>query len=283
MARSARRLRSARPEDAPHIEAFLRERADTSMFLRSNLRHHGPCGGDAAVATRMWLDGDPIAGVIGLTTHGYMTVQMPSGIPGDLRAVLQGETVAGMTGPPEQVAELLSVLDLSHAAESPGPRIEPLYRLNLCDAKVPDGETRLRSASTKDLPSLALWRAATNEEILGLAGSVEEAADQLSVMIGDDRLRVLEANGQPVSMTGFNATLPDMVQIGGVYTPPSLRRRGYARRAVALHLLEARAAGVETAILFAANAPACRAYEAIGFQRIGSYRLVMFKTTRRIG
>ena len=38
---------------APLGDAFLRARSDTSMFLRSNLRAFGPCGGKSPHATRM--------------------------------------------------------------------------------------------------------------------------------------------------------------------------------------------------------------------------------------
>ena len=89
--------------------------------------------------------------------------------------------------------------------------------------------------------------------------------------------------GAPVAKTGFNAVLPDMVQVGAVYTPPDLRGRGYARRAVALHLAQARDLGVQRAILFSANAAASRAYEAIGFQRVGAYRVALFDHPLEVG
>jgi predicted GNAT family acetyltransferase len=60
--------------------------------------------------------------------------------------------------------------------------------------------------------------------------------------------------------------LPDVVQVGGVYTPPALRGKGHARLALALHLAEARGKGVGRAILYAFSEPAARAYRAIGFQ-----------------
>ena len=84
-------------------------------------------------------------------------------------------------------------------------------------------------------------------------------------------------------MTALNARLPDMVQIGGVYTPPEQRGRGHARTAVALHLAALRAAGVDTAILFASGPAACRAYEAIGFERIGTYALSFLSAPVVIG
>jgi predicted GNAT family acetyltransferase len=71
--------------------------------------------------------------------------------------------------------------------------------------------------------------------------------------------------------------LPDVVQIGGVYTPPALRSRGYARAVVAGSLAAAAAMGVGRSILFTGrdNVAARRAYESIGYRRIGDYGLVV--------
>ena len=93
---------------------------------------------------------------------------------------------------------------------------------------------------------------------------------------------LLEEAGRPVSTTGFNATLDEAVQVGGVWTPPRLRGRGYARAAVAASLLEARSAGVRRSVLFTGpeNLPAQKAYEALGFRQVGSYRLVLLRPRR---
>jgi len=75
----------------------------------------------------------------------------------------------------------------------------------------------------------------------------------------------------------FNAMLPEMVQIGGVWTPAEFRGRGYARALVAGSLAAAREQGVRRAVLFAnpANAAARAAYLAIGFEIVGDYGLVL--------
>jgi predicted GNAT family acetyltransferase len=90
---------------------------------------------------------------------------------------------------------------------------------------------------------------------------------------------ILERQGEPVAMSGFNTAIAEAVQVGGVYTPPALRRRGYGRCVVAASLLDARAEGVSQAILFTgeANLPAQRVYTALGFEPIGDYRLVILR------
>jgi len=78
-----------------------------------------------------------------------------------------------------------------------------------------------------------------------------------------------------LAYSAFNAALPNIVQLGGIYTPPEFRGRGYARRAIAAQLLAARANGVTRSVLFTNNASAVRCYEALGFRRIGEFSLVI--------
>ena len=90
---------------------------------------------------------------------------------------------------------------------------------------------------------------------------------------------VLMQGDTALAMTGFNAQIPDMVQIGGVYTPPDLRGRGHARRAVALHVA---ASGVGRATLFSASEAAARAYRAIGFRQVGDWTLLLLADKERV-
>ncbi len=84
-------------------------------------------------------------------------------------------------------------------------------------------------------------------------------------------------DGEPVAISGYNATLKEAVQIGSVYTPPEYRKRGFARVLLYLSLKQARENGVEKAVLFANDPAAVKAYEAIGFKRTGTYRLALLK------
>ena len=81
-------------------------------------------------------------------------------------------------------------------------------------------------------------------------------------------------------MSGYNAKIAEAVQIGGVFTPPELRSKGYARALVAASLEAAHESGIGTGLLFTArdNIPAQRAYTALGFREIGDYRICAFRT-----
>ena len=84
-------------------------------------------------------------------------------------------------------------------------------------------------------------------------------------------------------MTSLNAQVADTVQVGGVYVPPGMRGQGLGGAVVAAQLAELRSQGTRLAILFAANVPAARAYERIGFRHIGSYEIALLKSPHKVG
>ncbi|WP_371171261.1 GNAT family N-acetyltransferase [Aliiroseovarius sp. 2305UL8-7] len=283
-------IRRAETGDEAPMEAFLAAHAETSMFLRSNLRQFGLSGADDPRATTYWLadEGTRIAAVFGISNGGFVMSQAPAAAPrlwDIFTSETTGRNLIGMTGATEQVEAAKRAMGVQSARYSLD-RDEPLYRLSLNDLITPRGDEVLRPATPDDLDILTDWVIDYDTTALGLALTDElraRARITAQAHIGSDAHHILELDGLPVAKTAFNASLPDLVQIGGVYTPPALRARGHARRAVALHLQEARSRGVNSAILFASGRPACRAYEAIGFERIGTYKLSILETQHRIG
>ena len=126
------------------------------------------------------------------------------------------------------------------------------------------------------------WRVASVIETMAGVDNAEtraEADETMRRLDGEGALWVLEVDGRVVSMNSYNAMIPDMVQIGGVFTPQDLRGLGCARACVAGSLLAARRTGVDRSVLFTPkeNASAQAAYRAIGFRVVGEYGLVSFK------
>jgi RimJ/RimL family protein N-acetyltransferase len=165
-----------------------------------------------------------------------------------------------------------------------------LYRLDLAALQVPaplaSGALRGRRAEPRDLEALVPWRIDYEISLIHAADSPQmrkEARSALASAIDERRLWVLEEGGKMVSTTGFNTQFEDVVQVGGVYTPPGLRGRGYGRAAVCASLLDARAEGRRSSILFTGlhNVAAQRAYEALGYAPIGSYRLTLLREAWR--
>jgi GNAT superfamily N-acetyltransferase len=272
----------AGPEDRPRLETLLTARLDQAMFPVSNLRAHGLRKGghasDHPQATRFWLlDGQ---GVVALTEGGMVMALLPDGCDlASLPSVFAGLTVSGAAGPAQSIRPVLRVLGL-HAVPTRLDADEPGFALALDDLQRPNlpGATLVPAASVpRDM--LIDWRKASMIETQGMPPeeAPAKATKQVAAWLLADSHRVLLLGGRPVSLTGFNARLPKIVQVGGVYTPPDLRSRGYARTAVALHLSEARATGVPRAVLFAATPAAVRAYRALGFQPTADFALVLFR------
>ncbi len=270
-------MRPATPADIPAMRALWQAHVAGSMFPLVNLRDHG-LGGHHPRSLHCWIALD--GGVLAVTNEGIVMPQLPDATPDTWAAaarILRGRPLIGALGDAGQVRGFLAAAGLTggpfrHDAD------EPAFSLDLSRLVVPPGPGLLRPPTDADLPRLIDWRTAYHRETLGTPEDAARATATRDMASYLDRAshRLLQHDGQPLSFTGFNAALDTAVQIGGVYTPPGLRRRGHARRAVALHLAEARAAGATRAFLFAASDMAAHAYRAIGFEPRGRFSVTLF-------
>ena len=269
--------------EIPEIEDFLGRHAVRSMFPLANLRDHG-LNKEHPRSPRFWLtrEGGEIVGVLQVSQEGMVMPQNPDmnwvGIPEALKDL----DLVGLIGPANQCRSLQKALKLLGVPTSLD-HDEPQYSLDLENLVVPEGIGDIVPLAQADKDEMIRWRYEYELEALGMTpdeakpiaeqdyASYCAAQSHVTLMDGDDAL----------CTTGFNARLPDIVQIGGVFTPPHLRGQGHARRAVALHLQQARALGVKRATLFSANEFASRAYQAIGFTYIGQWTLCLFKGKQR--
>ncbi len=277
-------MRRAAGADLPAIRGCLGARPELALFPLSNLARFGFEGTDPH-APAFWVNPDgPVTDVLTVTRNGTVLPFLPGGDSDAARQVLSGRRITALIGPAAHTRPLVAALGLAGAAVRLD-RDEPHYALDLDRLAVPDGPGRLVPLAAVDRATLVDWRRQAQVEALGAApdaaGALAEA--DIARFAATDDYRVLVDGETPLAMTGFNARLPGIVQIGAVFTPPALRRRGHARRAVALHLAEVRRAGVRRAALFAATPGAARAYEAIGFRRIGDWTLILLAGEGRDG
>ena len=278
-------IRQAEPKDAPAIAAFLARHIETSMFLLGNLEAHGIGNLDHPHGTHYFLreTGDGITGVFGATNGGFTMCQLPGLTPDEAQTyayLLQGYTLHGMTGKADQVATILSALPLPEGALRMN-RIEPLYRMAL------DGITsaaKLREPVIEDVALLAEWFAAYWAETgTAPAGDLMQLALARAKAAVGGQIRIMEEDETPVAMAAVNAQADTALQVGGVYVPSELRGQGRGGHVVRGLLAEAARGGAETAILFAANPAAAKAYERIGFARCGDYRIALLHEPTTLG
>jgi uncharacterized protein len=268
------------PGDEPRVERFLLAHADSSLFLRSNLRAAGLVFEDKRLQGT-WVAEEEQGELTGIVCHawnGNLLFQAPRHAA-QLAAFARqqsGRKVEGLVGPWEQVQPAREALKLDETPPS-FSSLEHLFALSLAELRVPSAPGECRRVAPEDFEAVVEQRAAFVIEALGgkPSPSIRSGAEAL---VAEGSYFVVRHEGRVVASGCFNARLPDCVQLGGIYTPPEDRNRGYARQLVAGMLLAARGEGVTRAVLFTDehNAAAQRAYEAIGFRRIGEYGLVLW-------
>lgn len=274
--------------DEDRLDRFLMRHADSSLFLRSNLKVAGlvdrgqALQGTYAAAVRQ----GEIVAVAGHFWNENLILQAPEFATELAMAAVKASRrrVGGLIGPHEQVMTARRGLGLMGRATHIAER-EILYALPLAQLSPPapliDGLVTCRNGRSEDCALLTNWRALYGTETSGETETEtvrQRNRDTIERYIANGEQWVLEAAGTPVAASTFNARLADTVQIGGVWTPPALRGRGYARAVVGGSLLAARTTGTSRAVLFTPerNDAAQRAYESLGFRPIGDYTITIF-------
>ena len=287
----ARRLSES---DREAYDDFLRPLAATSMFLRANVYHAGLDYGPARYQGHYFgaFEGERLVSVLALYDNGNAVVQAPAALDALIDTAKRQQPdfrVKGANGPDAQVREL--VARLAPTAENIAvSRAEGIFHVRLADLAMPpqlaSGAWRVRRAEPGDTDTMAPRLAGFSAEGLGAridAAQGAVARADIERWIAERRGFVLEADGAIVAQCAFNGQLPDVVQVGGVFTPPELRARGYGRAVVAGALSIARGQGVQESLLFTQNPLAERAYQAIGYRRVADYYLALFHEGVRLG
>lgn len=273
--------RRAEEQDLEWVFPFLYDHIQSSMFLICNLRDYG-LASDEPYGMQVWVQG---RGVFAISNSGSILMQAPELNDWSSAAeLIIGRDVQGVLGDAPQVRAFLEAAELTGApthlnADDLG------FHLDLADIEIaPRAYDELVALDQVDRELIVGWRTVYNTEAIGFPPELaaEKAVQEIEKYITCDSHRVLISGGEPVAMTGFNTQFEDVVQIGGVFTPPGKRGAGYARHALAMHLMEARETGAKQAVLFAANAAAARAYEAVGFKLAGKYALVLFSEPQKL-
>ena len=132
----------------------------------------------------------------------------------------------------------------------------------------------LRAATTVDMSLLRDWGIDFHDEVGFPASERDSFIARLADMIAVPRLWLWE-DGDPVCMLGHNETT---ARIGPVFTPRSMRGKGYATAAVSALTRRLLAAGRAWCLLFAdvANPTATGMYRRIGYEEVGLFREYAF-------
>ena len=137
------------------------------------------------------------------------------------------ESLTGVVGPKAAVASMAQIWE----ARTGQPARLLLRQRTYCaeQAIEPEGAAgTMRPYEERDRELVLAWMDAFVEEALPEAPP-EDSARWLERRAADpDSGTMIWEEGEPVSMGGYGGQTPNGIRIGPIYTPPELRRRGYA-------------------------------------------------------
>ncbi len=234
------------PGDEATLDAFLLRHADSSMFLRADSKAGGLVDRGEAPQGTYAAAFDDLGRLIGVAGHfwnGMVLLQVPAPAT-ELLGVLvrlavtrsRGRRVAGFGGPYAQTIAARAALGLGAAPAALDSR-DDLFPLELIALHVPprlaSGAWSARPPREGEMDLVSAWRVAYRVELLGATPGAElEASSRRDVEHGraSGNSWLLFDDGQPVAYTGFNARLPDVVQVAGLHAASAARPRIRARR-----------------------------------------------------
>jgi GNAT superfamily N-acetyltransferase len=152
-----------------------------------------------------------------------------------------------------------------------GPQARPAMRMGVYaadDVTIPLGVPgTLRPAADADAVLLRRWV----DQFVAEAGVIRVTEDQIGPRIDAGLLFLWEVEGAPVSMAAVTLAEAGVSRVQYVYTPPEIRRHGYASACVAALTARELASAGRTCMLFTdlTNATSNSIYQAVGYRRLG--------------
>lgn len=281
-------IRLLKSQDTQVLEEYLAPHKAECMFICSNLKATGIeyGGSDFEGEYFGYFDiNDQLQGVIVHYWNG--NVMMHSEDHDVLEKLILhlkkniSRPIAGILGPNIQAEHVIKNLGLSGLSFGINSN-EGLYEINLGALNEFNIPSNMKIISTQDVSKdiLIKWMKSYDIEALGALDDEnleKQVKEHCNLRLQKNDSWVLLLDGTPVALSAFNARLSDMVQVGPVWTPPEYRNKGFARLLLAYTLHQEKLKGTKQAILFTDNPAAIKAYLAIGFKKIGNYRLALLE------
>jgi predicted GNAT family acetyltransferase len=176
----------------------------------------------------------------------------------------------GVSGMPETASAIAAAWTRRTGGEARRTSEEAMHVLTEVKDPPRPARGRLRLPEDDERDLLVAWmREFITEARLVGAAQVETVVDA-RVRYGG---LLLWEDEEPASLIGLNHPVAGVVRVGPVYTPPPLRRRGYASSAVAAASRRALAAGATRCMLYTdlANPTSNKIYAAVGYRRCGDW------------
>jgi predicted GNAT family acetyltransferase len=275
------------PGDEAALDGFLANHFATSMILRANLRAAGLADhGEAFQGTyAAAFDRATIVAAAAHYWNGVLAVQAPRSLASVVRAAVAASkrNVTGFVGPWNQVEAAVPAVGRSQRRKLAGVP-KTVMALDMTNLRVPaplaEGKIRYRKLSAKDHGWAAGWRTANFIETFGAKNTPElrdTVAKETEGLIERGQIFTVETD-RPLAIGVFDATLPNIVQLDGIWTPAAHRGQGPEAAAVAGALHSVKDTGVTRAVLLTpkSSAAAHKLYRALGFVAIADHGMMLY-------
>lgn len=199
----------------------------------------------------------------------------------DLQQVF-GSELTGMTGNKKLLSRLVDAWQMTSDADGKLKMAMRIYKLEQVTA-LNDAPGSMRPANENEKSLILEWYGNFHREALGEEPDQDQVRTQVERYLQADPhqrgLTLWEDEGKPVSMAGYAGPTTNGIRIGAVYTPPDLRKRGYASACVAglsQHLLDL---GFQFCFLFTdlLNPTSNHIYQQIGYKPVNDVDTYEFK------
>ncbi len=269
--------------DQVDVLRFLERQPVLNAYLISRILESGLVGLGAAIGVKHQRE------LIATALLGANVVlAMESDIPSEVRRIavsIIAEEVVHSVHPPRALVSEASLVDAvwlqirNYVSPPTVIRLaQPVYVLD--NLARPANLESVRYSTIADLDALVPACAAMHLEEVGIDPLSRDAAgyaQRIRELVLKKRSLILVENGRIVSKAEFSAITPYTIQLMGVWTHPSHRGEGHAKRMmieVCGHILAQR----KRPSLFVNdfNVPAIRLYESLGFRVVGTNRALIW-------
>jgi predicted GNAT family acetyltransferase len=269
----------------PDVEAFLA--AAGPLLLRNEPRHnlmYGICATlreapSAYTDVNLWTiegGGEVLGAALRTAPYNIVVAEPVSAAALEFAAeaiVGEGLSLPGVTGAYPEADVFAGSWERATGARRRLRMAQGIYAVRT--ARPPaDPRGRMRFAESGDRDLVIEWiRAFEAESIPSDAPhiNVDEVVDRRLAGGGGGGFALWDDGADTVSLSGYGGRTPHGTRIGPVYTPPSLRRRGYASALVGQlseHLLEG---GLDYCFLYTdmSNPTSNKVYMNVGYELVG--------------
>jgi Predicted acetyltransferase len=180
------------------------------------------------------------------------------------------EKFTGFVGPRREVRKFADIWEQMTSAKTDLSMGQLIYKIE--NVTFPEGVLgEMRVATHEELPLVFQWSKAFIEEAMPADKRTDkEWQDFAELVIARQGAHLWYVNGKPVAQAVWSRPTRNGVSISGVYTPPELRKRGYASAVVAALSQKMLEQGRRFCVLYtdASNPTSNKIYQNIGYREV---------------